>query len=80
MDYWQLRSQHAAFQEPNHSRGTWLNREYDALIAGGLTDEQWYGMSRDARALRVAHLIGNEAIRKAAQFDAAEKAKRDTNK
>lgn len=78
MDYWELRRNHPAFtREPNLSKGTWLNREYDALIAGGLTDDQWYSMSRAARAIRVAHLVGNETIRAAMQYDAAEKAKRD---
>lgn len=77
MDYWQLVSGHPAFQKANQAKASWINTEYRAMIHGGLTDNDWYAMSREQRAARVAHLIGNEAVSAAVQYDRAEEAKRN---
>lgn len=76
MDYWQLINGHPAFQKHNQAKASWINTEYRAMIHGSLTDAQWFAMSREQRAARIAHLIGNEAVNVAVQFDRAEEAKR----
>lgn len=48
------------------------------MIAGGLSDDQWYALPREARAARVAHLLANEAIRAAAEYDQVEKTRRES--
>lgn len=77
MDYNRLKASHAAFKEPSFAQTNFLFIEYSAMKESGMTDSEWYGITRRQRAARVAHMLARNAIQSADAHDRAERAKQE---
>ena len=50
------------------------------MIESGLTDNEWFSMTREQRAARVAYCYGRDFVNGLAQYDQVEDAKRKNRK